>query len=205
KIRRSATGVVEREDKEIRNAKLQTVLQVKLVQANSKAEVSGTEELPGKVNYFIGNDPKRWHSNLPTYARVQYKEVYPGIDLVYHGSQGQLEYDFIVHSGADPSRIGLELRGAGRPEVDADGDLLVHTILGTIRQRKPAIYQDVDGFRREVRGRYVLRDRHQVGFEVGRYDAALPLVIDPVLSYSTYLGGSGNDIGQGLAIDAAGN
>jgi hypothetical protein len=183
--------------------KLGPVVRMKFVHANPKPEITGTQELPGKVNYFIGNDPKRWLSNLPTYARVHYKEVYPGIDLVYHGDQGQLEYDFLVHPGADPGKIGLELRGADRLEVDADGDLLLHTATSTIRQRRPAIYQEVDGLRRQVRGGYVLKGRRHVGFQVHAYDRARPLVIDPVI-YSTYLGGSANDSGNSIAVDSAG-
>ena len=188
-IQRSDTGVA---------------LRMRLVHANPQAEITGSEELPGKVNYLIGNDPKRWHSNLPTYARVQYKEVYPGIDLIYHGHEGQLEYDFVVYPGADPGRIGLELRGADRVEVDGDGDLLLHTTISTIRQRRPVIYQEVNGLRREVSGRYVLKDKHHVSFQVGTYDRGRPLVIDPII-YSTYLGGIANDSGNAIAVDSAGS
>src|SRR3989441_8952332 len=182
-----------------------TVLRMRLVGANPAAEISGLEELPGKSNYFIGNDPKKWHTNVPNYARVKYRNLYPGIDLVYYGNQRQLEYDFVVRPGANPSRIVLGVQGADRLEVDAQGDLVLHTAVGPIRQRKPVIYQEIDGDRKEIPGAYVLTGRHQVGFRVAAYDASQPLVIDPVLVYSTYLGGSGLDQGFGIAVDASGN
>jgi YVTN family beta-propeller protein len=178
---------------------------MKFVHSNPKPEISGAEELPGKVNYFIGNDPKAWHTGLATYAKVQYKELYPGIDLVYYGSQGQLEYDLVVHPGADPSKISLDFRGADGLEVDAGGDLLLHTTLGTIRQRRPSIYQEISGVRREISGGYALKGSHHVEFKVATYDDSLPLIIDPVLFFSTYLGGSGDEIGRGVTVDASGN
>jgi hypothetical protein len=183
----------------------QTVLSMRFVGANPKARVEGQEELPGKTNYFIGNDPTKWRTNVPTYAKVQYTNVYPRIDLIYYGKQGQLEYDFVVGPGADPKRILLGFQGADRLEVDASGDLVMHTAAGTIRQQKPIIYQEVNGGRREIPGGYVLKGARRVGFQVAAYDASRPLVIDPVLFYSTYLGGSGNDDGIGIAVDAAGN
>src|SRR5216684_8132341 len=119
-----------------------TVLRMTFAGANPTARVTGLEELTGRANYFIGNDPSKWQTNVPTYARVRYQELYPGIDLVYYGNQRQLEYDFIVHPGADPSAIALGFAGADKLEVDARGDLLVHMAAGEIRQRKPVIYQE---------------------------------------------------------------
>src|SRR2546425_1653009 len=182
-----------------------TVLRMRLVGANPAAEISGLEELPGKSNYFIGNDPKEWRTNVPNYARVKYRNVYPGVDLLYYGNQRQLEYDFVVRPGADPSRIVLGVQGADRLEVDAQGDLVLDTAVGPIHQRKPVIYQEIDGDKKEIAGAYVLTGRHQVGFRVAAYDASQPLVIDPVLVYSTFLGGSGLDQGFGIAVDATGN
>src|SRR2546425_10183397 len=182
-----------------------TVLRMRLVGANPAAEISGLEELPGKSNYFIGNDPKKWRTNVPNYARVKYRNVYPGVDLLYYGNQRQLEYDFVVRPGADPSRIVLGVQGADRLEVDAQGDLVLDTAVGPIHQRKPVIYQEIDGDKKEIAGAYVLTGRHQVGFRVAAYDASQPLVIDPVLVYSTFLGGSGLDQGFGIAVDASGN
>src|SRR3989475_1125296 len=155
------------------------VVRMSLVGAAPKLPVSGLEELPGKANYFIGNDPAKWRTNVPTYAKVHYRELYPGIDLVYYGNQRQLEYDFIVRPGADPSRIALRFQGADRLDVDAQGDLVVHTAAGAIRQRSPVIYQEVGGQRVDIPGGYVLKDGQRVGFEVATYDRGRPLVIDP--------------------------
>jgi hypothetical protein len=181
-----------------------SVLRMKIEGANPSPRVSGLEPLPGIVNYFIGKDPAKWRTNVPTYGKVQYRDLYPGVDLLYYGNQRQLEYDFVVRPGADPSSIVLSFQGADRVEVDAQGDLVLQTALGQIRQRKPVIYQEIDGARREIQGGYVLTDRDQVTFRVAAYDVRQPLVIDPVLFYSTYLGGSGNEGGSGIAVDAAG-
>jgi hypothetical protein len=181
------------------------VLRMGLVGAARKPLVSGLEELPGKANYFIGNDPAKWRTNVPTYAKVHYREVYPGIDLVYYGNQRSLEYDFVVAPGADPRKIALSFKGAERLEIDAQGDLVLHTMGGIIRQHKPVIYQEVDGVRQEVAGGYVRKGKNRIGFKVAAYDSSRPLVIDPILSYSTYLGGGSSDGGGGIVADAAGN
>jgi hypothetical protein len=166
-------------------------LRMSLAGASAEAHVSGLEELAGKANYFIGRDPAKWRTNVPTYAKVEYRGVYPGIDLVYYGNQRQLEYDFTVAPGADPQRIVLDFKGVEKLEIDAQGDLVMHAAGGALRQHKPVIYQAIDGVRRQVAGGYVIKDAHQVAFQVAAYDQARPLVIDPVLSYSTYLGGAG--------------
>ncbi len=182
------------------------VLRMSIVGAAPAPLVRGLEELPGKANYFIGKDPARWRTNLPTYARVRYREVYPGIDLVYHGNQRQLEYDFVVAPGADPNKIVLGFKGADKIEIDAQGDLVLDAPGGAIRQHKPVIYQEIDGVRQEIAGSYVRKNANRVGFKVAAYDQSRPLIIDPVvLSYSTYLGGTGNDTGAGIAVDANGN
>ncbi len=182
------------------------VLRVRLEGANPNAEPTGLDELPGKANYFIGSDPKKWRANVTTYARIEYHNVYPGIDLVYRGgSPGQLEYDFIVARGADPRAIELSFTGAERLTVNGDGDLVARTAGGEVFERAPIIYQEVDGKRKIVSGRYVMRGRHSVGFHVASYDPRRPLVIDPVLVYSTYLGGTGSDWGGAVAVDSAGN
>jgi hypothetical protein len=182
-----------------------TVLRTSLLGANHESRMVGQEELPGKANYFIGNDPAKWRTNVPTYAKVQYENVYPGIDLVYYGNRRQLEYDFVVRAGADPKTIALGFEGVDKLEVDGQGDLVLHTAAGLIRQRKPVIYQEVDGARREIAGGYVLKGERRVGFRVAAYAASRPLVIDPVLVYSTYLGSSASDAGTGIAVDADGN
>ncbi len=178
------------------------VVRMQLVGANATPTVTGRDEQPGKVNYFLGNDPTKWHTNIATFARVEYDDVYPGIDLVWHGGQQQLEYDFVVTPGADPSVIHLNVSGAERLEIDAAGDLVVQAGGQELRQHKPFVYQEMGDTRREVASRFVL-DGQQVRFAVGAYDAGRPLVIDPVLGYSTYLGGSGSDQGNGLAVDPA--
>jgi hypothetical protein len=180
-------------------------LRMSLAGASAEAHVSGLEELAGKANYFIGRDPAKWRTNVPTYAKVEYRGVYPGIDLVYYGNQRQLEYDFIVAPGADPQRIVLDFKGVEKLEIDAQGDLVMHAAGGALRQHKPVIYQAIDGVRRQVAGGYVIKDAHQVAFQVAAYDQARPLVIDPVLSYSTYLGGAGIEEPWTIAVDATGN
>ncbi len=181
-----------------------TVLRMRLVGANPGPHVSGLEELPGKSNYFIGNDPTKWHTDVPTYAKVRYREVYPGVDLVYYGNQYQLEHDFIVAPGADPKVIALRFHGADKVEVDAQGDLVLHIGEGELRLLKPSVYQEPDGARRSIPGGYELTGKHQVGFAVGAYDETKPLVIDPVLVYSTYLGGSAGDSATSIAVDSSG-
>jgi hypothetical protein len=137
-------------------------VRLQLLGSNPDPRVVGVEELLGKVNYFTGNEPRNWHTNIPTYAKVKYENVYPGVDLVYYGNQRQLEYDFIVAPGVDPSVIKLALQGQdGQPlpaEVEANGDLLVHVASSEIRLRKPLIYQEIDGARREISGAYALLD-----------------------------------------------
>jgi len=165
----------------------------------------GEEQLPGVANYFIGSDPAGWHTNIPTFAKVRYAGVYPGIDLVYYGNQRQLEYDFAVAPGASPGVIRLELSGAKQLHVAANGDLVFMLGNGTLAFQKPLVYQVVDGHRQPVAGTFALLGKHTVGFRLGSYDRARPLVIDPVLQYSTYLGGSAGAQANAIAVDTAGN
>jgi len=183
-------------------------LALRLVNANPGAQLEPLDELPGRSNYFLGNDPSQWRTNVPNYARVRYREVYPGIDLVYYGNGRQLEHDFLVAPGTDPSVIRFAVEGADKVEVDAQGDLVLSTNEGEVRLRRPVVYQEADGVRQEIAGGYTIHANPQsqdVGFQIANYDATRSLVIDPVLVYSTYLGGSGDDSGQGIAVDAAGN
>jgi len=204
------------------------VVRMKLVGANPQAKVTGLEELPGKSNYFIGNDPKKWRTNVPNYARVKYANVYPGVDLMYYGDQGKLEYDFLVQPGANPAQIALDLRaglaltparlrgqdahatageiprprrdGAPALRLDGNGDLVVGTDGGEVVFHKPVVYQPFTSYeprtknqqlrttnKELVEGRYALAG-NRVTFEVASYDKTRPLVIDPELAYSTYLG-----------------
>ncbi|MBI2989559.1 MAG: hypothetical protein HYY45_22595, partial [Deltaproteobacteria bacterium] len=141
------------------NSKLGSIVRMKLVGANSDAKVAGLEQLPGKVNYFIGNDPKKWRRNIPTYAKVEYRDVYPGVNLVYYGNQRQLEYDFVVAPGADPSVIQLAFEGADKIDVDSKGDLILRTALGDLRLHKPLVYQEIAGVRKPISASYVLLPR----------------------------------------------
>ncbi|MGA2610996.1 MAG: SBBP repeat-containing protein [Terriglobia bacterium] len=220
-----------------------SVVRLQLVGANPNAAVAGEAELPGKANYFLGNDPKQWRTNVPAYGRVKYQGVYPGVDLIYYGNQGgQLEYDFVVAPGADPSSILLAIEGAGRvgskqkavssgqSRIDSNGDLVVHMIGDDeVRFHKPVVYQEQEsevrsqkseganaarrsGNRqssidnRQLReGRFILDARNRVRFALGPYDRTHPLVIDPVLFYSTNLGGSSVGTGYGIAVDSSGS
>jgi hypothetical protein len=215
------------------------VVRMKLVGANPRARVTGLDPLPGRSNYFLGNDPKKWRTNVPNYARVKYEGVYAGIDLLYYGNQGRLEYDFVVSPGANPKAITLEIDGAVRAQglaplrVDGGGDLVIGTEAGEIRLHKPVVYQpnpesrtpnpgfsttdngprttanhqsSIDN-RQFLDGRFLLLASNRIGFEVPNYDKSLPLVIDPVLSYSTYLGGTGwegGNSGVSVAVDSTG-
>jgi hypothetical protein len=181
-----------------------TVVRMRLADAAPTPVLSGIDRLPGTSNYFIGNDPARWQSAIPNYAKVKYTDIYPGIDLVYYGKQQQLEFDFIVAPGADPRRIVLEFEGTTTMALDADGNLVLATNAGTVVQRKPLIYQDIDGIRHTIDCHYRVDGKQQVRVEIAHYDATRPLVIDPVLVYSTYLGG-GFAQGKGIATDRDGN
>ena len=178
---------------------------MKLVDADASAEAEGAEELEGKANYFVGDDPSKWRTNVPTFGRVRYSEIYRGVDVVYYGNQRQLEYDFRVAPGADARAVSLEFEGADKVEVSDDGELLLTLGESVVRQPKPFVYQEAAGARRAVEGGYAIDRSGRVRFELGEYDVSLPLVIDPVLVYSTYLGGLGGEVGQGIAVDASGN
>ena len=180
------------------------ILQFTLEGANPNAVVVGEDPQPGRVNYFIGNNPEQWHTNVPTYGRIRSKNVYPGIDLVYYGNHHQLEYDFEVSPGANPNLIQFGVKGAFQIRIDSSGGLVLETRNGDLHFNSPVVYQESNGQRIPARGQYVLRDSTHVGFQMSLYQHDKPLVIDPVLVYGTYLGGSGNDVAQGIAVDATG-
>jgi beta-propeller repeat-containing protein len=187
-------------------------LRMMLIGADPSARMAGLDEMRGKSNYFIGKDSTRWRPDVPTYARVRSDQVYPGIDLIYYGNQHELEYDFVVAPGGDPRVIKLQFDGADKMETDGQGDLVLHVAGGQFRQRKPGVYQDVNGIKRIIPCRYVVIQNPKskiqnqlVGFELGAYDTTKPLIIDPVLAYSTYLGGNGDDEGNSITVDSSGN
>jgi hypothetical protein len=204
----------------------QPCLGMRLVGAHPNGRMSGVDRLPVRSNYFVGREPASWRSGVPHYSKVRCQDVYPGVDAIYRGQGQQLEYDFILAPGADPAVIRLAFEGAVPRAIDPDGDLVLHSANGDIRQKKPIIYQELNGARRYISGGYTLYPGHipqttrtqpepprgsrgsrcyQVGFTVGNYDKSMPLIIDPVLSYSTYLGGSGDDEPTAIAVDSAGN
>ena len=161
-------------------------------------------ELPGKSNYLIGNDAAQWRTNIPTFARLRYSQVYHGIDLVFYGTGDNLEHDFIVEAGADPKQISLELQGAKKISVNATGDLLIHMEGGDLALKKPVAYQEISGTRRKVDARFRLSG-NQISFALGSYNREQKLIIDPVLVFGTFLGGSSFDQINGMATDATGN
>ena len=173
-----------------------------------QAEPEGARQLAGKVNYLVGNDPAKWQTGLPTYGEVRYRNLWPGVDMVFRGGTGRLKYEFVVRPGARAPDIRLAYRGAERLSLDPRGNLLIRTSLGVLTDTRPLSYQVIGGKRVLVKSRFVVGRAGAYGFLVGRYDARRPLVIDPGLLYSTYLGGStlfGDDQGLGIAVDAAGN
>ena len=198
-----------------------SVFRMKLVGANKVPTLVGIDPLPGKTNYFTGNDQKAWRTDVPNYKKVMYENVYPDIDIVYYGNQRHLEYDFVVKPGADPDGIKIHFEGADKLKIADNGDLIVHIDGGQVIQHAPIIYQEINGNKKNIPGSYVLNPDSNsknpqlglsdsqsklVGFKVAAYDTGKPLIIDPVLSYSTYLGGSGFfDEGWDIAVDTSGN
>jgi Bacterial Ig-like domain (group 3)/Kelch motif/Beta-propeller repeat/YDG domain/Galactose oxidase, central domain len=180
-------------------------LTMNLLGANPNAAVVGLDKQLGISNYFIGNDPSQWHTGIANYSKVEYQNAYPGVNLIYYGNQQQLEYDFVVAPGSDPSSIRLGFQGADSVSLDAQGNLVLASASGNVVEHAPVVYQEVGGVRQAVAGQFVMRGNNEVGFQVGGYDANLPLTIDPVLSYSTYLGSISNLPGLGIPVDSSGN
>ena len=182
------------------------VVRLRFAGASAPAAITGQNQLPGKTNYFIGNDPKQWHTNVSNYSAVEYRGIYPGVDAIFRGDKRRLEFDFDLAPGADPSKIALEVQGARRMRVNSAGDVLLRTdgkrdlFLG-----KPHIYQQSPAGRSEIAGHFVLIARNRIAFELSPYDHSEPLVIDPTLTYSTYLGGSVEDLPYGIAADSSGS
>jgi hypothetical protein len=180
------------------------VVKMKLLGANAQPQMHGVAELPGKSHYFSGNDPQQWQTGIPTFARVKYEQVYDGIDLVYYGHQQQLEYDFIVQPGADPNVIRFGFEGVEAMRLNEAGELVLTTAAGEVKQHKPIVYQEMQGQRQAVRGAYTMRGE-EVSFVVGDYDVTQPLVIDPIISWASYVGGQASASAQTLTADKSGN
>jgi hypothetical protein len=180
-------------------------LGLRLAGASTVPAPTAGDILTGVTNYLIGNDPRQWRTGVRSYAKVEYRDVYPGVDVTYYGTQRQLEYDFIVAPGASHRAIAMEFDGATSVRIDPTGNLVLGTEAGSLVQRAPVIYQERNGKREAVRGGYVRLSRNRVGFRVGKHDSQLPLVIDPVLDYATYLGGGLEERTGGVAVDAQGS
>ncbi|MEZ5427993.1 MAG: SBBP repeat-containing protein [Pyrinomonadaceae bacterium] len=193
------------------------VLKMRLAgRANQDSSVEGLDQLPGKTNYFTGSDPDKWRTGVPTYAKVRYADVYDGVDLIYYGDRRRLEYDFVVAPNVDPGIIKLNFENAEKIEMDKNGDLLLRVGSHTVRQHAPFTYQEIDGVRKEIRSAYVIgkkgsKSANEVAFRLGDYDKSRPVVIDPVIVFSTLLGGSSGDdffnieAGFSIKVDSDGN
>jgi hypothetical protein len=181
------------------------ILRMKFKGGKTAPEIIGEDRLPGKSHYFIGNDPKNWCTNVPQYSRGRYKDVYPGVDVLFYGKQQKLEFDFIIEPGRDPNGIRLAFEGSKKLEIDGQGDLVARLGGAEVRLHKPFIYQGGKSAAAEIKGRFVKLSPDCFGFKVGDYDPTRPLIIDPTLSYSTLIGGSKGIGGQAFAEDDDGN
>ncbi|OLE96365.1 MAG: hypothetical protein AUG75_21400 [Cyanobacteria bacterium 13_1_20CM_4_61_6] len=177
---------------------------MRLQGASTSPRISGFDELPGKINYFLGRESDKWRTNIPIYARVSYEQIYPGVDLIYYGNQRQLEYDFVITPGASFKQIKLAFDGAGKLRLNRHGDLIIKSGAHKITLLRPKAYQEIGKQRREISVRYALNTRGHVAFQIGDYDKRQQLIIDPVLVYSSFLGGSDQDRGNGIAVDSSG-
>lgn len=182
-----------------------SVLRMKLVGANHSPRIVGLGKMSGRSNYFIGNDPKRWRTDVANFARVKYESVYAGVDLIWHGDQRQIEYDFVIAPGADPGWVKLSFAGADLMTIDGEGALVLRIDGQHVRLLKPKAWQEQNGHPCEIACDYRIGRNNQIEFRLGEYDASNTLVIDPVIVYSTYFGGTGVESGLGVAVDGAGN
>ncbi|QPJ61781.1 MAG: hypothetical protein G3M70_07750 [Candidatus Nitronauta litoralis] len=208
----TATNVSRKSDPLNRLASLENppkmeraVVRMQVVGANDKAVIKGEEKLASTSNYFIGNDQSKWRQGVANYKKVHYEDVYEGIDLVYYGNQNKLEYDFIVKPGANPNNIELKFSGADKVSLDDQGNLVLQTNVGDVVQHAPIIYQIINGKRETVKGEYILKQNNRVAFHITSYNPDHNLVIDPVLGFSTYFGGSGKDLSWSIAADENNN
>jgi len=180
-------------------------LRINFPGANPDAQITGGDQLPGSSNYFVSNDPHNWFSGIKQYKNAKYENIYPDIDLVFYGNQDKIEYDFIIKPGASHKAIMLDYQGAEGISIDEDGNLILHNRMGDLIQHTPYAYQVVNGNEVRVNASYVLQSKNKIGFRVGAYDTSQTLIIDPVLAYSTYLGGSLADTVTGITVDDSGN
>jgi hypothetical protein len=179
--------------------------QMKFVGMNPSAQISGNDALAGKVNYLVGNSPSQWRSGVPAFGKVRVENIYPGVNVVYYGNGRQLEFDFDLAPGVDPQTIAIRFDGAQKISVNSQGELVVSLNGGDLIQHPPVVYQNTGATRREISGGYKILDPHTATFALGSYDHSLPLVIDPVLSYSTYFGGNYGDVIHAIALGSDGS
>ncbi|MGB8987771.1 MAG: SBBP repeat-containing protein [Candidatus Sulfotelmatobacter sp.] len=177
---------------------------MQMLGADPAVQLSAMAPQAGKVNYFVGDDPSKWHSNVPLFGQVSYRSVYPGIDLAFHGNGKQLEFDYLVRPGSNANAIGLRFQGADRINTNAAGDLILTTAAGPIEMHRPVAYQEKDGVRQSVNVRFLV-SANKVTFALGSYDRSRELVIDPTVTYSTYFGGDFADYGSAIAVDGSGD
>jgi hypothetical protein len=183
-----------------------TAVHMQFIGANPAAQGIGLQPLPGKVTYVRGSDPSQWHAHIPTYGAIEYRDIYPGINIDYYSSHQQWEFDFVVAPGSDPRTIALNFTGASRVALDRQGNLVLDTAAGSVVQHRPTVYQIVEGVRQEIPAAFAMHGR-QVGFDIGAYDTTRPLVIDPTVQYASYFdaGTGGDATGWSVAVDTNGN
>ena len=197
-------NVVDRFHAHLAQKQINASISMKLAGGNPQPQIAAQNELPGHSNYFIGRDPSQWQTGVKQYSRVSYRDVYPGVDMAFHGQQRQLEFDFIVAPGASAAPIGFEVSGARKISTDADGNLVLASKAGNVLLHKPVAYQEKNNTREPVDAGFVVQANNKIGFMLGNYDRSRQLVIDPSVTYATFLGGTADDEAYGIAIDNTG-
>ena len=200
-----APNPVERSRERLAQKPIDDSISMKLAGGNSQPAITAQNELPGHSNYFIGRDPSQWQIGVKQYARVSYRDVYPGVDMAFHGQQRQLEFDFIVAPGASTAPIAFDISGARKISTDADGNLVLASKAGNVLLHKPVAYQEKNNTREPVDANFVVQANNKIGFTLGNYDRSRELVIDPSVTYATFLGGNADDEANAIAIDGSGN
>ena len=198
-------NVAERNRARLAGKQITASITMKLAGGNPQPQIGTQNELPGRSNYFIGNDPRQWQTGVKQYASVSYRDVYPGVDMAFHGQQRQLEFDFVVAPGASTAPIGFDIAGAAKISTDADGNLELASKAGNVLLHKPVAYQEKNNTREPVDAGFVLQANNKITLNLGNYDHSRELVIDPTVTYATYLGGTGEDDAYGIAVDSSGN
>ncbi|MGB8064261.1 MAG: SBBP repeat-containing protein [Candidatus Sulfotelmatobacter sp.] len=200
-----ATNFAERSRARLAQKQINASISMKLAGGNPQPAIAAQNELPGHSNYFIGRDPSQWQTGVKQYSRVSYRDVYPGVDMAFHGQQRQLEFDFIISPGASPAPIAFDVSGARKISTDADGNLVLASQAGNVLLHKPVAYQEKNNTREPVDAGFVVQANNKIGFTLGNYDRSRELVIDPSVTYATFLGGTADDEAYAIAIDSSGN